>query len=281
VGHAAKTVASAVAIVVLLSAPAGAKVAKRSGKRDFPAGLCPLNLGRDVSGTADPILGLTGGDGPGTFVAASGRAVIGLLSCDRLGFNDGLDLRIDNFRVVRWDAYRKYQVQYVDPDADPANPYKPDPNTCYSRPEDFFGIEEGTAKVRSVFDRGAVARNDKARVPFEDKFQGRPRSWLLMNAEIESDDTGNQWLVLARSQRPDGLGGFVPGDLCSAAIVEVGGLKKGAAYVVDFDWNVNFSTADTVLTVLVETAPRRTISLSASLAARLPSATANDTDEQP
>jgi hypothetical protein len=254
----------------LAPAESTASILKRSGKREFPAGTCPVHLGRDAAAVGtDPVLRLTGGPGPGTFTATGGRALVALTACDRLGranFESGANnLKIDNFRVVRWDKFREYQKAYVDPlVADPANPYATDPSTCYADNfNDIFG-SEGTIKVRSTFDdqalRAAARRSYKRFVPFEDNFDRGGRAWMLLNAEILEQAPGNKALVLARSTRVDESGAVVDGDQCATAVVQVGGLKKGDAYVVDFVWQVdNFNDPGIVLSVTIDTQPVKSV----------------------
>src|SRR5262245_45860094 len=129
----------ALGLMAVGTTTAVAGVQKRSGKREFPGGSCPVHLGRLASNTsADPILRLNEGPGPGTFTATGPRALISLISCDYAGriasdqeFS-GVSVVVDNFRVVSWDKYRAFQTAYVGEFANPNDPYVTDSATCYA-----------------------------------------------------------------------------------------------------------------------------------------------------
>jgi len=268
------------------AATATAGIQKRSGKREFPAGSCPVHLGRLASDVgADPILRLGGGPGPGTFTATGPRALVSLVSCDSAGRNafesqiSGVNVTVDNFRVVRWDKFRQFQKAYVGEFADPNDPYGTNPATCYAdNGGDIFGAQ-GSIKVKSTFDpvalRAVVKASYKKYVPYEDTFDKGGKLWLLLNASVVEQTPGDKALVLARSSRLDEFGVSVPADQCAVAVIQVTGLTKGFAYVVDFMWNAtDFNQAgDLLLNVIVDTTPGKAITTIATPAYRAPSST--------
>jgi hypothetical protein len=238
----------------------------RSNPRDFPdSTFCPFNLGFQV----DPVTGVvTPTTRPArlTFTAEKAKAQITLVACDAgltgekrnpdpLNLDEqGLDISVRNFAVVREDIYLNHQRINPDPNQFSCNISQDNDNPFANT-------------VGSVFDPSvapAVAVNSKL-VPFFDDFGNLATSnlnWKLDGAElvtlpflndpIDSSPPTTNALVLAR--------GFtdVSRDLCTSASVKVSRLKPDTFYVVDFRWSVSGiqNPPDVVMLTYVDTNPK-------------------------
>jgi hypothetical protein len=226
-------------VATLLSTLPLVQAAGRTNPRDFPdSTFCPFNLGFLV----DPVNGnITPTTRPSRlpFTAEKTKALITLVACDRGLTGDhpaGLDIAVRTFAVVREDIYNSHQRINTDPNIPFSCNISQDGNAPFAN------------TVGSVFDPGvapAVSSNSKF-VPFFDDFSNLTasnRDWRLDGSTLETLQTVNDpidpvagpanALILAR--------GFnnATADSCSSASVQVGRLKVGTRYVVDFRWSVS------------------------------------------